>query len=93
MQIERLYEYINNREKSFKDFIKFVDFMFENKNYVNSLKCETDRENFRYHFDRIPIYLRDMLEKLRFDTLGDIANTSNLITKVFDRVNELTEIN
>ena len=93
MGIGHLYEYINNREKSFKNFIKFVDFMFENKNYVNSLKCETDREHFRYHFDRIPIYLRDMLEKLRFDTLGDIANTSNLITKVFDRVNELTEIN
>lgn len=92
MEIHMLYEYINNKKESFGDFIKFIDFMFENKNYVDNLKDEIDRENFIYHFNRIPIYLRDMLQKLRFDTLGDIADTSNLIRKVFKRVDRFTEI-
>lgn len=93
MKIEYLYEHINNREESFKDFVKFVDFMFDNRNNIHKLKCEKDRENFIYHFDRIPIYLRDMLGKLRFDVIGDIADASHLITKIFDRADEFTKIN
>ena len=87
-----MYKVINKKEKSIKDFIEFVDFMFENKNNIEALKNQTDKENFEYHFEKIPIYMRDVMQKLRYDLLGDISNISATTEMLSERVDKFTDL-
>ncbi len=92
MDITQMYSTINKKGNSFKDFITFIDFMFDNRNKINKLKCTKDRENFDYHFDRIPIYTRDILSKLRYDLIGDIANIRAVTENMSKRIDEYTRL-
>ena len=87
-----MYKVINKKEKSIKDFIEFVDFMFENKNNIEALKNQTDKENFEYHFEKIPIYMRDVMQKLRYDLIGDISNISATTEMLSERVDKFTDL-
>lgn len=92
MDITQMYSIINKKEKSFKDFVTFIDFMFDNRGKVNELKCKKDRENFSYHFDRIPIYTREILSKLRYDLIGDVANIGAMTERMSKRIDEFTKL-
>ena len=92
MEISYIYKVINKKEKSIKDFIEFVDFMFENKNNIEALKNQTDKENFEYHFEKIPIYMRDVMQKLRYDLIGDISNISATTEMLSERVDKFTDL-
>ena len=92
MDITQMYSTINKKGNSFKDFITFIDFMFDNRNKINKLKCTKDRENFDYHFDRIPIYTREILSKLRYDLIGDVANIGAMTERMSKRIDEYTRL-
>lgn len=92
MDITQMYSIINKKGNSFKDFVTFIDFMFDNRNKVNELKCTKDRENFDYHLDRIPIYTRDILSKLRYDLIVDIANIGAMTERMSKRIDEYTKL-
>ena len=90
--IAYMYEVINRKEDTVKDFITFLEFMFENYKYVDSLKEKTERENFMYHFDKIPSYARRVLEKMRHDILGDISSVSMHTNRLSKKVDSFTNI-
>ena len=92
MDITQMYSIINKKENSFKDFVTFIDFMFNNRSKVNELKCTKDRENFDYHFDRIPIYTREILSKLRHDLIGGVANIGATTENMSKRIDEYTKL-
>jgi len=92
MEIHEMYQKINNKDRSCKDFVEFVDFMFRNKDCIHKLENEIDKNNFIYHFNRIPIYLKDMLQKLRYDLFGDITNISVTVERLSERMNNFTNI-
>ena len=92
MDITQMYSTINKKGNSFKDFVTFIDFMFNNRSKVNELKCTKDRENFDYHFDRIPIYTREILSKLRYDLIGDVANIGAVTKNMSKRIDEFTKL-
>ena len=92
MDITQMYLTINKKGNSFKDFITFIDFMFDNRNKINKLKCTKDRENFYYHFDRIPIYTREILSKLRYNLIVDIANIGAMTERMSKRIDEYTRL-
>lgn len=87
-----MYEKINNKDKSIKHFIEFVDFMFDNRHKAGTLN-EKDRENLQYHFDNIPVYTREALGKLRYDLLGDISNIGVSVTRLKETVDKFTDLN
>ena len=90
--IAYMYEVINRKEDTVKDFITFLEFMFENYKYVDSLKEKTERENFMYHFDKIPSYARRVLGKARYDILGDIATIGMLTNRMSEKVDRFTSL-
>ncbi|HHY13224.1 MAG TPA: hypothetical protein GX526_01070 [Thermoanaerobacterales bacterium] len=92
MDITQMYSIINKKGNSFKDFITFIDFMFDNRNKVNELKCKKDRENFDYHFDRMPIYTREILSKLRYDLIEGVANIGATTENMSKRIDEFTKL-
>lgn len=92
MDITQMYSIINKKGNSFKDFVTFIDFMFDNRNKTNKLKCTKDRENFNYHFDRIPVYTRDILSKSRYDLIGDVANIRAVTENMSKRIDEFTKL-
>jgi hypothetical protein len=40
MEIHEMYQKINNKDNSCKDFVEFVDFMFRNKDCIHKLEYE-----------------------------------------------------
>ena len=92
MDITQMYSIINKKGNSLKDFVTFIDFMFNNRSKVNELKCTKDRESFDYHFDRIPIYTRDILGKLRYDLIGDVANIGAMTENMSKRIDKYTRL-
>lgn len=87
-----MYEIIKRKDDTIKDFVTFLDFMFENYKYVGSLKEKTDRENFMYHFNKIPSYTRRVLGKIRYDILGDIATIGMLTNRMSEKVDRFTNL-
>lgn len=92
MDIANMYKIINEKDKSFHDFIKFIDFMFDNKDKIHLLKNDIDKQNFNHHFEKIPTYTREMLGKLRHKVIGDISNANNLMRRVSENVDKYTTL-
>lgn len=86
-----MYELVNNKDKSLHDFIKFLDFMIENNKYMNSGKF--DRDDYLYHFQKIPSYTRDILCKFRYDLIDYTAQIGIINDRLNKKIDSFTDLN
>ena len=50
-----MYNLLENRNKSFADFKKFMDYMVKERAYINGL-TEKDLDDFLYHYNKLRFY-------------------------------------
>lgn len=90
MDLAEMYRLINKKEKSAKDLMEFVDFMFDNKDKVDVLE-DVDKKNFKYHFDLIPTYTKEMLGNLRNELINEVAIINIRTRKILGLTETLKE--
>jgi hypothetical protein len=90
--MHRFYGLVNRKQESIKDFMEFLDFMMDKYRYINSSELEPYKADFVYHFDRIPIYTREIMQKLRFALLGEIADISACTGRLSKKVDSFTNM-
>ena len=88
MDLAEMYRLINKKEKSMKDFIEFMDFMFENRSNLSGLD-EKDIRNFEHHFGMIPTYNKELLANLRNDLINEVAIINIRTNKMIEMVSTL----
>ena len=90
-EIHLMYKAINNKDDSFKDFTDFVDFMFEHKDSLTELP-DADRQNFTYHFNKIPSYTRDALGKIRHELIKKSQDISIEANRMVEKLDSYTQL-
>ena len=53
-----LYNLLENRNKSKQDFKQFLQYMVKERSQINGM-LDSDKENFLYHFDKLPQYFEE----------------------------------
>ena len=86
--MEELYTLYNSKDESFHHFMNFFRFMIEKQRYHSS----KENEDFVYHFDRLPKYLEELLSKIRYDTIQDIATIGMVVDRTSKNMNKLTNL-
>lgn len=92
VDLAKMYELINNKNKNTKSFLEFLYYMFEIEPYINSTGSSSDIANFRYHFRNIPNDTKNMLVNLRYDLIGDVANISMMTNRLSKKIDVFTTI-
>lgn len=88
MDLTKFYNLTQNKDKSFKDFMDFLHFMFDNRHYSKAIKEESDRDNFDYHFNKIPQYTHEMFTKLDHELSTHISTTHIGLARISDKLEQ-----
>lgn len=89
IDIEKLYELFNNKDKSFYHFMKFFEYMIEQQKY--NIKDKQLKEDYEYHFYRLPKYLKDVFQKVKYETMRDITSINMVADRLSKKINELSK--
>lgn len=90
--MNEFYRTVKEKGESMYHFIKFIDYMVDNNKYVNSEEFKDFRDDYIYHFERIPNYTRETMGQLRYDLIGDVANIGAAATTLSKRIDKLTKL-
>jgi chloramphenicol O-acetyltransferase len=82
VDVSKFYYVLAEKDQSFNSFMRFQRFMFDNYKLINTIKEESDREAFAYHFHKIPEYTFNIFSKLEYSLLNNIATADLAISNV-----------
>ena len=68
-----MYNLLENRNKSFADFKKFMDYMVKERAYINGLS-EKDLDDFLYHYNKLPDYMEEFFKRHQESIIRSLAN-------------------
>lgn len=68
-----MYNLLENKHKSSADFRAFLTYMINERSYLQGMP-EKEREDFIYHYDKLPQYFEQFMEKYQTDILRSIVN-------------------
>jgi hypothetical protein len=90
--MNEFYHLLSDKNKSMYDFIKFIDFMIMNNKYIDAKSNKDIREDYLYHFEKIPQYTREIIQQLRYQVIGDIASMAVVTTRLSEKVDKFTSM-
>jgi len=90
--VNEFYHLLNDKDKSMYDFIKFIDFMIDNNKYIDAKSNKDIKEDYLYHFEKIPQYTREIIQQLRYKVIGDIASIGLATTRLSEKVDKFTNM-
>ena len=80
-----MYNLLENRNKSFADFKKFMDYMVKERAYINGLS-EKDLDDFLYHYNKLPDYMEEFFKRHQESIIRSLANIEIQCSKIKDSV-------
>ena len=89
------YHYRNNGKPTVVAYDEKLNIPF--KEYFNHDLFETKsnkdiREDYLYHFEKIPKYTREIIQQLRYQVIGDIASMAVVTTRLSEKVDKFTSM-
>lgn len=63
-----MYNLLENKHKSPADFREFLTYMINERSYLQGMS-EGEQENFMYHYDKLPQYFEEFIQKYEMDIL------------------------
>jgi len=90
--VNEFYHLLKDKDKSMYDFIKFIDFMIDNNKYIDAKSNKDIKEDYLYHFEKIPQYTREIIQQLRYKVIGDIASIGVATTRLSEKVDKFTNM-
>lgn len=85
--MEEFYILLNKKEESQKDFLEFMDYMVINAN--QRFGDEKIQNDFNYHFNKLPGYIRDRFKMVEHQLLGNLADANMHITRATENLKKL----
>ena len=76
-----MYNLLQDRNKSSDDFRKFLQYMITERNQLNGMH-EDFREDFMFHYNRLPQYFDEFEKRNEHETLRQLA----MIQMATDRI-------
>ncbi|MCZ2396090.1 MAG: hypothetical protein LC100_06050 [Chitinophagales bacterium] len=70
--MNRFYELLVAKHNSKADFMAFITYMIKQRAYINEFD-EGTKEDFLYHFDLLPKYIDEQINKGNNDILRKLA--------------------
>lgn len=70
--------------------MKFFEYMIEQQKY--NIKDKQLKEDYEYHFYKMPTYLKEQLGKIRYETIKDISSISMATNRMSGKINKLTKL-
>ena len=67
-----MHNLLENKHKSLADFRAFLAYMIDKRNYLQRMP-EKEQEVFKYHYDRLPQYFEQFMQKYDMDILRATA--------------------
>ena len=80
-----MYNLLENRNKSFADFKKFMDYMVKERAYINGLS-EKDLYDFLYHYNKLPDYMEEFYKRYQESIIRSLASIEIQCSKIKDSV-------
>ena len=80
-----MYNLLENRNKSFEDFKKFMDYMVKERAYINGLS-EKDLDDFLYHYNKLPDYMEEFYKRYQESIIRSLASIEIQCSKIKDSV-------
>ena len=70
--MSKFYELLVDKHNSKADFMAFITYMIRQRAYINEFD-EGTKEDFLYHFDLLPKYIDEQINKSNNDILQKLA--------------------
>ena len=80
-----MYNLLENRNKSFADFKKFMDYMVKERAYINGLS-EKDLDDFLYHYNKLTDYMEEFFKRYQESIIRSLASIEIQCSKIKDSV-------
>ncbi len=80
-----MYNLLENRNKSFADFKKFMDYMVKERAYINGLS-EKDLDDFLCHYNKLPDYMEEFYKRYQESIIRSLASIEIQCSKIKDSV-------
>jgi len=80
-----LYSLVANKDKSAKDFNKFLSFMVEEMKHVSGME-EDYKKDFIYHYGQIPAYFEKYISRYEHAMLNDLASIELALTRLKEKI-------